>query len=220
MGKIRRLAAREAEKWETLWENEPNPELEASWKDELEKGRRLVYVYEEAGQVLGEGALVLEDNPNGQAPDRAYVSHMIVQKEYRSRGIGGALLDVMFREAESLGRKTLPVAVEAENEEAVRLYIRKGFDRQVTTYQDSSGRSYVRLAASLEEESEQEPGQGYFTCYFMSRMMLIAAGVFLLGAMALGPMRYTELSVAFGGASAVLSLCGMGLGFASWNEEE
>ena len=74
------------------------------------------------------------------------------------------------------------------------------------------------LLARLDEPREQEE-EGVFSYYFASRAMLIAAAVFLLGSMVLGPFRYTELSVAFGAASGILSLAGLGFGFASWDEE-
>lgn len=98
MGKIRRLTPKEYEKCGAIWDMQENPELTALWKEELVLGKRLIFVYEENGEFLGEGALVLEsDDPDYTIPgQRAYVSRMIVREEYRSRGIGGAILEVLF----------------------------------------------------------------------------------------------------------------------------
>lgn len=219
MGKIRKLTMKEYERCAEIWDMSENPEQAAEWKHELEQGKRIIFVYEENEELLGEGALVLENSdPDYTIPGkRAYVSHMIVREEYRSRGIGGAILDVIFREAEKLGLTELSIGVNVENEGALRLYRRKGFTHQIFHGRDELG-EYVKLLAHLDEPAEEE--EGIFTCYFASRAMLIAAGVFLLGCMVLGPLQYLDLSVAFGGASIVLSLSGMVLGFSSWDEEK
>ncbi len=219
MGKIRRLTPKEYEKCGAIWDMQENPELTALWKEELVLGKRLIFVYEENGEFLGEGALVLEsDDPDYTIPgQRAYVSRMIVREEYRSRGIGGAILEVLFREAEKRGIKELSIGVNIENEGAQRLYRRKGFTEQIARGEDENG-EYVKLLAHLDEPVLEE--SGIFTCYFAARAALLTAGIFLLASMALGPLRFTNLSIGFGVASAVLSLLGVGFGFASWEEEE
>ena len=219
MGKIRKLPLKEYERCAEIWDMSENPEQAAEWKHELELGKRIIFVYEENEALLGEGALVLEKaDPDYTIPGkRAYVSHMIVREEYRSRGIGGAILDVIFREAEKLGLTELSIGVNVDNEGALRLYRRKGFTHQIFHGRDELG-EYVKLLAHLDEPAQEEGG--IFTCYFASRAMLVASAVFLFGSMVLGPLQYTDLSVAFGGASIVLSLSGMVLGFSSWDEEK
>lgn len=219
MGKIRKLTPKEYEKCSAIWDMGNNPELAALWKEELVLGKRLIFVYEENGDFLGEGALVLEnDDPDYTIPGkRAYVSRMMVREEYRGRGIGGAILEVLFREAEKRGITELSIGVNVENEGALRLYRRKGFTHQIARGKDETG-EYVKLLAHLDEPAEEEPG--IFTYYFAARACLVAAGIFLLASMALGPLRFTELSIGFGVASGILSLAGLGFGFASWEEEE
>lgn len=219
MGKIRKLTPKEYEKCSAIWDMGNDPELTALWKEELVLGKRLIFVYEENGDFLGEGALVLENgDPDLTLPGkRAYVSRMMVREEYRSRGIGGAILEVLFREAEKRGITELSIRVPVENEGALRLYRRKGFTHQIAREQGETGES-VKLLAHLDEPAEEEPG--IFTYYFASRACLVAAAIFLLASMALGPLRFAGLSIGFGVASGVLSLAGVGFGFASWEEEE
>lgn len=219
MGKIRRLTVKEFEKCGTIWDIGQDPERKSRWKEELVLGKRLIFVYEENGEFLGEGALVLEsDDPEYTIPgQRAYVSRMVVREEYRSRGIGGAILEVLFREAEKRGIKELSIGVHTDNEGALRLYRRKGFTHQISRGRNENG-EYVKLLAHLDEPVLEE--SGVFTCYFAARAALLTAGIFLLASMALGPLRFTDLSIGFGVASGVLSLLGVGFGFASWEEEE
>ena len=75
----------------------------------------------------------------------------------------------------------------------------------------------MKLLAHLDDPAVEEPGM--FTCYFAARAALVTAGVFLLASMVLGPLRFTALSIGFGIASGILSLAGLGFGFASWEEE-
>ena len=213
MGKIRKLSEKDFEKY-MICDGEKLDE--ERWREELENGKRIVLVYEENGEILGEVSLLLEDMPKESEGKHARVSQLIVREEYRSRGIGGALLDVLLREGEQMGLTDMEASIYIDNENAIRLYRRKGFTHQVFRGQDETG-EYIRLLACLDEPQEEE---GIFTFYFAARAMLIAAAVFLLAAMALGPLRYTDLSVAFGVASGFLSAVGMWFGFASWKEEE
>lgn len=213
MGKIRKLSEKDFEKY-MICDGEKLDE--ERWREELENGKRIVLVYEENGEILGEVSLLLEDMPMESEGKHARVSQLIVREEYRSRGIGGALLDVLLREGEQMGLTDMEASIYIDNENAIRLYRRKGFTHQVFRGQDETG-EYIRLLACLDEPQEEE---GIFTFYFAARAMLIAAAVFLLAAMALGPLRYTDLSVAFGVASGFLSAVGMWFGFASWKEEE
>ena len=60
MGKIRKLTEKEYEKYSSLWDGEIRPELIEKWKEELLAGRRIIFLYEENEEILGEAALVLE----------------------------------------------------------------------------------------------------------------------------------------------------------------
>ena len=59
MGKIRKLTEKEYEKYSSLWDGEIRPELIEKWKEELLAGRRIIFLYEENEEILGEAALVL-----------------------------------------------------------------------------------------------------------------------------------------------------------------
>jgi ribosomal protein S18 acetylase RimI-like enzyme len=57
----------------------------------------------------------------------AEVESLSVLPEHRGRGIGSALMDALDRELEALGIDDVIVGALAGNEEAVRLYRRRGF---------------------------------------------------------------------------------------------
>ncbi len=58
---------------------------------------------------------------------RANLSHFILFREYRNRGLGGELLAFALRELRSRGYGEFTVGVEAENHIAKHLYEKHGF---------------------------------------------------------------------------------------------
>jgi ribosomal protein S18 acetylase RimI-like enzyme len=60
-------------------------------------------------------------------PRIAEVESLSVLPEYRGRGIGTALMDALDREIEALGVDDVIVGALAGNEDALRLYRRRGF---------------------------------------------------------------------------------------------
>src|SRR5699024_3508544 len=86
------------------------------WKENLTsvKGMFLqaeMYVYEENGEILGFIGL-----------DQSYVAGIFVKSQYRSLGIGKALLDFVKEQNEEL-----TLHVYQKNEKAVHFYKREGF---------------------------------------------------------------------------------------------
>jgi len=94
---IIKLKPEDYEKCNNLWNMRKNPQSTKKWFNELVEGNRIVFVYTENGEFLGEGALVLRnDDPDYTIPNkRAYISRMIVKKEHRNRGIGSIILDYL-----------------------------------------------------------------------------------------------------------------------------
>ena len=60
----------------------------------------------------------------GQA---AWLDELYVLPEYRSRGIGGILLDSVIAEVRRAGCRAIDLEVEADHSRAEKLYLRKGF---------------------------------------------------------------------------------------------
>lgn len=57
----------------------------------------------------------------------AYISMLIVNKEYQGKGIGGWLLDSVIMKVQALGFNICRLEVRNDNNEAIHLYSKKGF---------------------------------------------------------------------------------------------
>ena len=89
-----------------------------------------IYAVQAEGQTVGRIVanyrnqhLENETKPNV----RACLSHFILLKAFRKRGLGGQLLDYAIKDLIVHGYKELTVGVEAENDIAKHLYFRNGF---------------------------------------------------------------------------------------------
>ena len=99
-----------------------------------------MYVYEENGEILGFIGL-----------DQSYVAGIFVKSQYRSLGIGKALLDFVKEQNEEL-----TLHVYQKNEKAVHFYKREGFRIQREMQDETTGEKeylmiWERRAAGLEE---------------------------------------------------------------------
>ncbi|HSR40962.1 MAG TPA: ribosomal protein S18-alanine N-acetyltransferase [Longimicrobiales bacterium] len=114
-GDVARVAELEAEAFSNPWKprtfrrllERPGPEL---WVAELPGAGVVGYFVLWA--VEGEGEL----------------ANLAVDTEHRRRGIGSALLDRVLERARAGGVRSLFLEVRVSNEEAVRLYERRGFE--------------------------------------------------------------------------------------------
>lgn len=73
----------------------------------------------------------LDDRDFANGADRAYLCAFRVEKEYRSRGIGTALINEVITNLRSEGIKTLTIGVPPDEADNVRLYRRLGFNRKI-----------------------------------------------------------------------------------------
>ena len=110
----------------------------------------MIWVYQQNGAFLGEIALVKEKNdPDYTIPNRrAYVSRLIVKREYRRQGIGRALVAFATEKAKELGYRELTIGVDLDNYAALKLYIDSGFDKVLFIGEDEQGR-YVKLLKTV-----------------------------------------------------------------------
>ena len=118
--------------------------------NDLCSGKRLTWVCEENGVLLGEISLVfnMEDPEYTITHKRAYASHLIVKKDCRRQGIGSALVTYLIEQAKQMDIKELTIGVDLDNFAALRLYAKAGFDRILDVCEDKDGR-YVKLMKSL-----------------------------------------------------------------------
>lgn len=165
------------------------------------EGERVFALCEEEGKLLAAGELVIEEGSAWVACASG------VSADYQ-----GILMDALAREAENRGAKTLLAWARSNDPERMILYRDRGFLME----EGEEPRDWLLFSAALGA------GQGNWIAsrYFWSRAALIAGGVLLFAAMLLGPLQYTSLSVAFGIIASALSLAGILLGFASWEEED
>ena len=143
---IERLMPEEYGSCSNIWDMNRQP-LASKWLEEIKSGIRLVWIYKIDGEFIGEGALVLKtDDPDYTIEDRrAYVSRMIVKKEYRNRGIGSEILGFLVQKATEMGYSELAIGVDKDNENALHLYKKFGFTEVLFDGADKDGEYHKLL---------------------------------------------------------------------------
>lgn len=149
-GSIIKLNPKDYEKCNNIWDMSKDPKRTKWWYDELISGNRIIFVYIENGEFLGEGALLFErGDPDYTIPHkRIYLSRMVVKREYRNRGIGGMIIDYLIEYARNLGYKEMSLGVDIDNTHARHLYEKKGFTDVIFHGVDDQG-EYVKLLKQL-----------------------------------------------------------------------
>ena len=148
--KIEKLEPENYHKCSNIWDMNKHPEKTKAWYDEIVSGNRIVFVYIENGEYLGEGALVFKNNDPDYTIEnkRIYLSRMIVKSECRNRGIGNIILDYLTDYARNSGYKEMSLGVDITNIGARWLYEKKGFTTIIFVGEDSNGK-YVKLLKKL-----------------------------------------------------------------------
>ena len=147
---IKQLQPSQFEQCAALWNINKQPQLAERFYNDLCSGNRLTWVCEQNGALLGEISLVFDmhDPDYTILQRRAYVSHLIVKKDCRRKGIGKALITHVTRQAEQMGLKELTIGVDLDNYPSLKLYTGAGFDRVLLVDEDGQGR-YVKLMKTL-----------------------------------------------------------------------
>ncbi len=144
------LQPKEFDRCAEIWDMERHPQLAEQFYDELCSGNRVIYVYQKDGALLGEIALVydMHDPDYTIENQRAYVSHLVVKREYRRQGIGKSLVAHAVEQAKRMGLRELSIGVDLDNFAALKLYIGMGFDKVIFIGEDAQGR-YMKLLKTL-----------------------------------------------------------------------
>ncbi len=147
---IRLLLPREFERCAELWNMKKQRALADRFYSELQSGNRVTWICEQNEMLLGEISLVfnMAESDYTIAHKRAYVSHLVVKKEHRRKGIGSALVAYIIEQAKQMGLQELTIGVDLDNFAALRLYTKAGFDRVLAVCEDKDGR-YVKLLKTL-----------------------------------------------------------------------
>jgi [ribosomal protein S18]-alanine N-acetyltransferase len=99
-------------------DNQPSPWSEGVFRDELAAENRVYLAADEDG-VVGFGGVML-------VGDEAHVTNLLVDPEWRRRGIGLELMRALIDEAVAEGARHITLEVRSENDPARRLYARLG----------------------------------------------------------------------------------------------
>lgn len=112
---IEAVVAMEKALFEDAWS------AEMFW-DELAQGDTRTYlVAEDDGAIVGYAGLAA-------MPDEAYVQTLGVVKEHQRTGLGSTLLTALLEDAKRRGLPRVGLEVRIDNEPAIRLYERFGFE--------------------------------------------------------------------------------------------
>ena len=147
---IEKLLPKNYEKCNNIWEMNKFPERTRQWYDEFVSGNRIIFVYIENDEYLGEASLVFKNNDSDYTiPNkRIYLSRMIVKAEYRNKGIGNIILNFLIDYAKSLGYEEISLSVDISNVGARWLYEKNGFINTIFVGEDKDGK-YVKLVKIL-----------------------------------------------------------------------
>jgi len=139
------------EKCNNIWNMAKNPERTKKWYDEIVSGNRIVYIYTENEEFIGEGALVFENGDRDYTipNQRIYLSRMIVKPDCQNRGVGGIILDYLIQTAKEFGYKEISLGVDKVNIKARHLYEKKGFNTVIFDGADEHG-EYAKLLKMLD----------------------------------------------------------------------
>jgi len=133
-----------------IWDMSNKAEISKRWYEQLVNGNRIIFVYLENDEYLGQGDLVfnMDDSDYTITDKRIYFSRMVVKKEHRNRGIGKIILDYLIDYARGLGYKEMSLGVNIDNIGARWLYEKNGFTNTIFVGEDADGK-YVKLLKSL-----------------------------------------------------------------------
>ena len=140
---IEKLNIKDYNKCNNIW-NMEKCEFTEKFRQEIDNGNRVVYIYKINDEFIGEIAYVFDMNdadytiPN----QRIYISRLIVKKEYRNQGIGGILIDYILDEIKKMGYKEATIGVDKDNVTALHLYKKKGFTKMLFDGKDEYGEFY------------------------------------------------------------------------------
>lgn len=133
-----------------IWDTVKHAEFAGQFERELYSGNRIAYIYQSDGENIAEISMVFdEDDPDYTiAEQRAYISHLVVRREYRRQGIGRELVRFIVEKAVEMGYKELSIGVDLNNYPAIKLYVDCGFDKVIFIGKDEQG-EYLKLLKTV-----------------------------------------------------------------------
>jgi ribosomal protein S18 acetylase RimI-like enzyme len=147
---IEKLNPENYQKCGNIWDMNKNPNMTKKRYDELVSGNRVIFVYIENGEYMGEGSLVFNNGDSDYTieNERIYLSRMVVKPDCRNRGIGKIMLNYLIKYSRELGYKEMSLGVDITNIGARWLYESNGFTNTIFVGEDKDGK-YVKLLKTL-----------------------------------------------------------------------
>ena len=147
---ITELNIQDYPKCSNIWDMNKHKSLADKFYDEIVSGNRKTYIYTIDDEYIAEISLVYEMNDTDYTipGKRAYVSRLIVKKEFRQQGIGKELVKLIKIKAKEEGFSELAIGVDLDNYPALKLYIATGFNQIVHIDEDEQGK-FMKLLCVL-----------------------------------------------------------------------
>lgn len=116
------------------------------WSELAARDTRWYVVAVDGDEVVGYAGLCV------YAPDQAYVQTIGVAADHQGHGIGNELLIALLGEAVARGARCVDLEVRADNEVAIKLYEKHGFQRQGVRrgYYQPSGADALVMRRSVD----------------------------------------------------------------------
>ncbi|MBQ8134955.1 MAG: GNAT family N-acetyltransferase [Clostridia bacterium] len=137
-------------KCSVIWDIKKQSVLAEKFYTELVSGVRRTFIYTDENEYIAEISIVydMHDSDYTIPNQRAYISHLIVKKEYRKQGIGRQLVDCICKIAAEEGYRELSIGVDLDNYPAIKLYSEAGFNKIVKADADWQG-AYIKLMKTI-----------------------------------------------------------------------
>ncbi len=147
---ITKLNIKDYHKCSNIWDMTKHKTLADKFYDEIVSGNRVNYIYAINGEYIAEISLVYEmdDSDYTISGKRAYVSRLIVKKDFRHKGIGRELVEFIKLKAKDEGFSELSLGVNLDNYHAIKLYATSGFNQIIRVDEDDDGK-FMKLLCVL-----------------------------------------------------------------------
>lgn len=144
---IEKLELEEYVKSNNVWDMKACPFTE-QFKKQIACGNRDAYLMKCNDKYIASCDLVY-DYGDYTDSNKIYLSRLIVKKEYRNQGIGQELLKYMISLCKEKGYQQITVGVDTDNENAIHIYKKEGFEIYETDY-DEYGK-YHKMLLTLDK---------------------------------------------------------------------
>ena len=124
---IEQLNTTNYDKSNNVWDMKSCPFTE-QFKEQVACGNREPYLMKYNNKYIASCDLVYDYEEYTKAGIKVYLSRLIVKKECRNHGIGQKLLKYMIALCEKKGYKQITVGVDTNNENAIHIYKKFGFE--------------------------------------------------------------------------------------------